>query len=441
MEDNLGTITPFTLSFTIAMGILIIVLPRKIALLPLIIACSYITVGQKILIFDKDLNIFRILLLFGWVRLLFRGELTSFKFNAIDKALIWWVIAGIILGTLLDTSEFVSRIGFAYNAIGLYFLFRFLIRDLDDIEKLSKILAIVIVPLAITMIIEKSTARNIFSVFGGVPDITMIRDGSLRCQGPFRHPILAGTFGATLMPLFASFWFKEKTKLIAIIGISSSSIITFASASSGPALAYAIGLVGFLIWPQRQNMRMIRWGIVSAIIALHLIMKDPVWYIFARLSILTGGAGWHRSMLIDTTIRHFNEWWLVGTTYTAHWFVQVLPDNPKMIDITNQYIYEGVSGGVVKLILFITIIALSFRTVGLTLQAMEDRPASNKIMVWSIGISLLAHVVSFISVCYFDQMIVFWYLLLSIIATLPNEIEDSSVRAKSTPEPISLSTY
>ena len=35
----------------------------------------------------------------------------------------------------------------------------------------------------------------------------------------------------------------------------------------------------------------------------------------------------------------------------AHWFVQVLPINPDMIDITNQYISEGVSGGIIKLIL------------------------------------------------------------------------------------------
>lgn len=436
---DVGTITPFTLYFTIAMGILTIILPRKMALLPLIITCSYITVGQRILIFDKDLTVFRIILIFGWVRLLFRGELTSFRFNAIDKALIWWVIASIILGTLLDASEFVSRIGLAYNAMGLYFLFRFLIRDLDDIEMLSKILAIVIVPLAISMIIEKSTARNIFSVFGGVDEMTMIREGKLRCQGPFRHPILAGTFGATLMPLFASLLFKEKiTKSIAIIGISSSSIITFASASSGPALAYIFGLVGFLIWPLRRKMRMVRWGIVSALIVLHLYMIDPVWYILARIAGVMGGTGWHRSELIDTTIRHFNEWWLVGTTYTAHWMPLVLPGYPKMCDITNQYVWEGVSGGIVKLILFIIIIVRSFRAVGVSLQVMEDRPFSTKILVWSTGISLFGHAVSYISVVYFDQMIVFWYLLLGMIAALPQKSEDYSVNAKSTMEPITL---
>ena len=447
MEDNFVTITPFSIFFAIAMGILTIILPRKIASLPLIIACTYITVSQRILIFDKDLNIFRILLLFGWIRLLVRGELTSFKFNAIDKALLAWVVASIISGALVDINQFVSCLGLAFNALGSYFLFRFLIHDLDDTEMLFKILAIIIVPLSISMIIEKFTGRNFFSVFGGVPEVTMIRPGeeintlsfTLRCQGPFRHPILAGTFGATLIPFFVSLWFnKNISKSIAIMGILGSSIITFTSASSGPLLAYISVIVGFMIWPLRRKMRMVRWGIVSAVIALHLYMKDPVWFIFDRIGSVMGGTGWHRSYLIDQAIRHFDEWWFVGTRYTTHWMPYILPSSPNMIDITNQYIYEGVSGGVVRLILFIIIIVVSFRAVGLSLCAMEDRPFSRRIMIWSIGISLSAHVISYLSVAYFDQMIVFWYLLLSVIAALSNESGDSSVRAKSTLEPIKV---
>jgi hypothetical protein len=290
------------------------------------------------------------------------------------------------------------------------------------------------------MIIEKFTARNFFSVFGGVPEITMIREVSLRCQGPFRHPILAGTFGATLMPFFAGLWVKEEVKKsFVIIGILSSTVITFASASSGPALAYIFGIIGFLIWPLRRRMRVIRWGIVSALIALHLFMKDPVWHIIARVSELTGGAGWWRSYLIDQAIRYLNEWWLVGTTYTAHWMPMPLPSDPNHSDITNQYIYEGVSGGLVKLILFVAIIVHCFRAIGFSLQTMKEMPFSKRILIWSMGVSLVVHVASYFSVVYFDQMIVFWYLLLAMIAVLPRLTKDISARgnlvADSIPEP------
>ena len=35
-----------------------------------------------------------------------------------------------------------------------------------------------------------------------------------------------------------------------------------------------------------------------------------------------------------------------------------------------------------------------------------------------MGIMLFAHMVTFIAVTYFDQMIVFWYLLLAMISTV-----------------------
>ena len=82
-----------------------------------------------------------------------------------------------------------------------------------------------------------------------------------------------------------------------------------------------------------------------------------------------GGDGWHRSELIDTAIRHFHEWWLLGTQYTMHWMTFSNEIEPGMADITNQYVFEGIKGGVVTLLLFIAIIALSFKAVGLMLKA------------------------------------------------------------------------
>ena len=232
------------------------------------------------------------------------------------------------------------------------------------------------------------------------------------------------------MPLMLGLFFKDKSgRLIAIIGIISATIITVASGSSGPLLAYLSAIVGFAMWPFRDNMRAIRWGIVFFIIALHIYMKDPVWFIIARIAEITGATGWYRSQLINQAIHYFGEWWLFGTKYTAHWMATVLPINPNMADITNQYIWEGVSGGIVRLILFITIIALSFKTVGLSLKALENKPFAIKIMIWSVGVSLFAHVVSYISIVYFDQMVLFWFLLLSMISDLPRTSPNISAKA------------
>jgi len=145
-------------------------------------------------------------------------------------------------------------------------------------------------------------------------------------------------------------------------------------------------------------------------------MKAPVWYILSRLSQLIGGSGWHRAEIIDQAISHFRDWWLVGTTYTADWIAYHSSIDPNNADITNQFVVEGVRGGIFKLALFILIIVLCFRSIGLAIKSLDDDKLTIKILMWALGVSLLVHVVSFFSVSYFDQIVVIWYLVLAMIS-------------------------
>jgi hypothetical protein len=252
------------------------------------------------------------------------------------------------------------------------------------------VIAVVVVPLAILMLVESRTGRNLFSILGA-REFTPIRDGKVRCQGPFAHSILAGTFGATLVPLFLALWFKGRnSKLLGIIGSAAATIVTITSTSSGPVISYLAGIVGLIMWPFRRRMRVIRWGLLFGVIVLHIIMKAPVWALIGRLSNITAGTGWHRVDLINAAIIHFDEWWLLGTKYTSHWLADTLKIDPNMIDITNQFIFEGVNEGLLKMILFITIIALCFREIGRALRVMEDQYFSIRIILWSMGASVLS---------------------------------------------------
>ncbi len=421
--ENVSFITPLGLALLVILGLLILALPRRMAFLPFIIAACYMTLGQMVIISGLHFDPIRILLIFGWVRLLIRGELKAFDFTIIDKLIIAFVTASVITATILTPTmdTLTNRMGYAYNTILTFFLFRFLIRDLDEIIFMLKITAIVILPLALSMIIEKSTQRNIFSVFGGVPEITIVREGQLRCQGPFRHPILAGTFGATLFPLFFALWNRHtKGRTVAYIGIISSTIITVMSASSGPLIAYLTALIGLFCWPLRNKMRFVRWALLAGIAMLAIVMKAPIWYLIGRLSFITGGTGWHRSDLIDQAIKHFDEWWLFGTKYTAHWSIGScllpFPWDPDRVDITNQFILIGVDGGILPLLLFILIIAYCFQGLGRTRRILADQSSYKQFIPWTLGIALLAHTASFFSVAYFDQMKLMWVLLLAVIA-------------------------
>jgi hypothetical protein len=405
------------LIFTIVMGILLVVLPRRYALLPIIALTCYMTMGMRVMVGNLNFTMLRIVMLFGWARLVLRGEMKGFKLNPLDKILILWCFVGLIAYTLLwqSTDAFKYKVGAAYNDLGFYFMFRFLIRDMDELIQTIKIYAVLVVPLAGFMILEKMTGHDSFSIFGGVPPTTYIREGTLRCQGPFAHPILAGTFGATLMPLFIGLWQQKKYRLVALGGIIASGIITVTSASSGPLLACILGVMAIAAWPLRLTMRKIRWGIVFALAGLQVVMKAPVWFLLARVDVFNGSTGYHRALLIDRAFANLSDWWLVGTQSTWKW----ASEDDHLFDVTNNYILNGADGGLITMILFIAIVAIAFKGVGRAVRGSNGiKPETDVRMLWAMGAALFAHAVTFISVSYFDQNFVNWYLLLAIIGTL-----------------------
>jgi hypothetical protein len=413
ITDNTTFVSPMGLIFALLMCFLIVVLPRRYALVPVIILTCYMTMAQRIIVFGLDFTLIRVLTLFGWLRLIVRREFSLAGLSSIDRVLIGWVISSIATCTLLWQSwdVFINRMGLAYNAIGLYFFFRLIIQDREDILRAIKLFSVLIVPLAACMLLERITGRNLFAFLGGVPEFAMERSGTLRCQGPFAHPILAGAFGAALMPFFISLWPQGGLKkLMALMGIASSTVIVYAAGSSGPVGSYLAGAVALLMWPMRNHLRAVRWGIVLGLSILQIFMKAPVWFLLGRVSFFSGSDGWHRAYLIDRAVANFADWWLVGTKSTEAW-------GYSLWDVTNQFIVEASNGGLITLILFITIIVRCFRTVGLRVRQTEGEPHRWRFLFWALGASLLAHVTTYMSISYFDQNIVNWYLLLAMIAT------------------------
>jgi hypothetical protein len=434
--NDFSPISTFGYLFIFCMGILLLKLPtRRYALMPLLLSGCYMTLGQVLTIGPLHFSIFRIMLLFGWIRIIDKKELARVKLNYIDKVLIAWTIASSLIYVLdrgMSTAAIVDRLGVTYDTIGIYFLLRALIVDMDDITRAVRMLEVVIVPLAILFVVEYTTGKNMFSVFGGVPEFTGIRGGALRCQGPFRHPILAGTFAATAMPLFVGLrGYSRKKRLLAICAILSTAVIVFCSSSSGPILAYLTGIIGLCLWFFRSKIKVILWGLLLAVVALQMTMSTPVWHVLGSMGDFLGmGTGWYRSRLIDAAVEHFNEWWLMGTNYTADWmpvYHSRLGFNPNNIDasnadITNQFIAEGVRGGLLSLLLFISLLFKCFKTTGKAVGYKTKFLINEQFIIWAIGCALLAHIASFISVTYFDQIIIFWYMLIAIIAALANSM-------------------
>jgi hypothetical protein len=395
-------------------SIMIMSVQRKYMIVPFLISAFFIPLAQQVVIGGFHFMMFRILMIVAWLRVISSGGFSGsgsrkFQLNRIDKAVILWALVGTVTFIVLwgEWGAVIQRLGFLYNTFGLYFLFRFLVQTDEDISRVVKTLVAVCAILAVCMLNEKITGTNLFSVFGGVPEQTYVREGKLRAQGAFAHPILAGTFGATLLPLFVGLWWRRQSRRVASIGIAASTIVTLCSASSTPLMAYFAGIVALCFWPFRKNMRLFRWATCFVLIGLHLVMKAPVWALIGRVDLVGGSSSSHRYELIDQAIRHFDEWWLVGTRTVSSWGFE-------MGDTSNHYVETAVTGGVFTLALFIVILIYCFKELGRTRKYVAgDRVVERG--VWSLGAALFSNIVAYFGITYFDQTIIAWYALLAII--------------------------
>lgn len=401
-------ITPLSIGILLVAAILILVLPRRYAVVPLLAAGVLLTQRQDIIAFGLHFPIFRILILIGWSRCLIRREFFPSRMNSLDKVVLSWALCNAVAFSLLwgELGAVANRLGFLWTNLGAYFLLRVLIRDKAGVVRTIKVMAVIVAIIAPFMLAEHVTGHNGFSVLGA-QELSAVREGAIRAQGPFAHPIIAGTFGATLLPLFVGLWWcGDRNRILLGLGIIGSTVMTIASASSTPMMTYAGGILALLLWRARKQMRVFRWGFVIVLVGLQLAMKAPVWFLIAHVGGATGGSGFHRASLIDNFVRHFGEWWLIGTQNNADW-------GYYMWDVDNAYVGAGVGGGLITFVLFIAILVYAYKRIGIARRLAEKSPDDAR-LIWSIGAALFANTVAFFGIFYFDQSIACWYALLAM---------------------------
>jgi len=378
------------------------------------VATCYITSAQQLAVGPFHFTVVRILVVVGALRVSVRGEWSDPKLNRIDGLMVAWGVWLVISGLFhLDPSgELVTRLGRVFDAWGIYFLVRLLCRTTDEFVGLFRFTALLLAPIAVEMLYEKLTAHNVFSIFGGVPVVPTIRDGKVRAQGPFEHAILAGTVGAVCLPLVLGLW--RTHRWTAILGLLACLAIVYASTSSGPLLSALAGVSALMFWRYRRYLWAARWGAVASYIALDVVMKDPAYYILARIDLTGSSTGWHRARLIQAAIEHLSEWWLIGTDRTADW-IGANYYRAEDSDITNHYIQMGVWGGLPLMLLFIALMWQAFAVLGRAPRN-ESGMKREHFVAWILAASLFSQAVTCVSVSYFDQSVVFLYVALAALS-------------------------
>ena len=424
----------------VVVACLLLVLPRKYAAIPLLLAAFFIPIGQVLVLGGVHLPTLRLLILIGcakltWARFSSGETVFTGGVNSIDRAAIAYALLLFAMFSLIymDPRALLRASGSLVDALGGYVLVRYFIQDRDDVIRMIKLLLLVAAVMSVGMIHEKLSRQNVFWMVGGGTrldgssmSVSDVRDYQVRAQGPFVIYLLAGAFGSTLLPLALWLWTDGKSKIVALVGAVASVVMTVTVASSTSVMSFAAGIVGLCFWPLRRQMRQIRWSIVILLITLHLAMKAPVWHLISRIDLTGSSSSYHRYLLVDNFIRHFGDWWLIGVKDYNTWGF-------GMWDTCNAFVSAGLQGGLITFIAFIAIICCSFSLLGDARKAVNGN-RKEEWFLWCLGAALFAHTVGFWGVVYDLQMQMAWFILLVIISITTYELrQTASVKVEPIP--------
>jgi len=415
-----STMHPVVMVLVLIVSVGVLILPRRLAFAPVLFIAFLTPFGEQLYVGGFHFYTIRIVILAGcarlvWVKASSSKPLFGVGLSPIDRTFFLWAFFRAVTFILLYRAggAVIAQIGFWLDAYGGYMLFRYFIQDKEDIFRAVKTMSIIAAILAPCMLFEYLTHINVFNFISTNPIVPWVREGRFRAQGTFtENSITAGAFGAVLLPLFYWLWKSGKGKLAGIIGLAASTVIVFTSVASTAAMAYLGAIFALLLWPIRNRMRTVRWSTVLAVICLALVMKAPVWFLIARVDFV-GGHGWDRAEMIDVTIRHFPDWWLLGSKDNATW-------GNDTWDSVNQFVAEALTGGLISLVLFVTLITRGFSLIGIARKYSEGE-RDTEWFYWCLGAALFANLMAFTGVDYMDMMEDWWFIFLAIIsaATIP----------------------
>ena len=392
--------------------VLILALPRQKAIVPFLLAYFTIPIQNVIVLGGFHFTALRILVVAGLARIIFRpGSSSKSRFaprlNGTDWAVILWSVSAAIAFCLLwrETQAIVRAFGDLLDMLGGYLVARFLIVDGEALRRTIKVFAAICVINGACMINERINHFNPFGLVGGLSSVA-IRAGHLRAAGVMGY-LYAGALAGALIPLFVWLWMEGRSRLVALAGLAGAGAMTVTSHSSTSLLALGASMVGLAFWTLRKQMHLVRWVLVTILVGLQLTMKAPVWALIQRIDLTGSSSGNQRYRLVDMTIRHFSDWCLIGTKSYNSW-------GWMSWDTVNQFVDVALTGGLLPLIFYILIFKRGFSAIGRARKLVEGRP-KEEWLIWCLGSSLFANVVTHFGINYPAQLIMGFFSLVACI--------------------------
>jgi hypothetical protein len=410
----------------------VLIAPRRWALLAVIASLMYLSQRGGVDVFGLRMYPFRFVEIAGFIRVVSKHEFKWRELNRLDRivlaayayvTIVFVLRSALGFGTSVNITMTtpLSKIGEFVDMLLAYTMFRGLMRNEQDIRWLLQRSVMLLIPFVAVVAIERWTGQNPLAILGAAPTVWIdAEEGRIRCFGSFSHPALLGTFGASFALMYVGLALASTRQVLGWVGVVLCVALVVLAASGGPLTMLMVGLLAWLCWPMRTRMKMVRIGIVMALLVLAVVMRDPIWYLPSKMSLLFGGSGWHRSYLMDRAIRNIDHWWLAGMPLeqTSSWFPYLVHG---AADLTNVYVAIGVDGGLIAMLLLIRVLVRAFGDVGRASKEFREALPPRKdeqLLTWGLGAAVAGHMANFLSITYFDQTNSLWLFQLAAISAI-----------------------
>lgn len=418
--------TSITLIVAIAASFLILILrPFRGLVLYLIVLMWYPTY-LVISLGTLDIPASRIIITILLIKcLLNNGLISRFKLCALDKWVVFYMLVCVTIPCISNAKHtfmqsLENRSGFLMDTLFVYIVARLCLVKREEMMDLIKWIGLASIPLAVLGIIETTTGWQPFAALQylcpwAVPTIFKLRFGLFhRACGPFDQPILFGSFFVMLLPLV--FYLRNAPNYPRIlIYLLCGIIITgiFSSMSSGPwimmvAVIFCIVMERFKNW-----IKSLLIGFVFFCIFIDITSDRSFHHVLLTRLNPAGGAAWHRAKIIDSAIRTFNEWWLVGYRGLEPGWMQI-----AHTDVTNFHVLNGIRYGILGIIGFWGILICGILEMSRLHNRSNDRQLRS--WAWALGITIVIVFLSCLGSNLRGQVQFLFYIILGIVGSSSN---------------------
>jgi hypothetical protein len=346
------------------------------------------------------------------------------------------LVAAAALWIVGDVS-YVSGFGAAMGApggeslelLGGYLIARAYVFGPAARERYIRILATVSSVLIVFAVVEQGTGRLIvrdfYSALVGAPSAmsqAIHRNGLLRADATFEHPILFGTFCSLLFPVLL-FWTRTGAKRVLFAGLCLAGVI--ASITSVALLGF---LIAFGLYAYNHMLRRFagRWKVLWTLVCIGVVAvygatNDPLGWLITHLT-YDPESGYFRFLIWQAAIPYVVAAPLTGYAYT--------PFNNAILDTTvdSVWLVTTLRYGFPAVVLLLLASISACLPIRKSLRDAVDPETAAMATAFSIVLVMFA--VDGLTVHYWNFLWIFWGACMGIRTSLREEALNSAERSK-----------